>query len=318
VVVGAGAVTVVGLSDAFVPRHVADAAVNSPAPTSSAASTGYVARPDSGGAEGGIAGLATVRPGTPAVSSLSPSGSAAPPTTVAAPTPPVAAHPAAPAPAAAKPPAPRTTAAPVAPAPVTGQALPLGYSTGTATRVITVVAAAASSTTATLQAWNKAPGGGWLKYGGAITAHVGSAGLTSHASESLSATPIGSFALSRSFGKLANPGTGLPYHQTSPADWWISQPGALYNTMQTCSGTCSFAQGNPNEHLYYETPYYNYAVVIEYNTAPVVQGAGSAFFLHVTDGKATAGCVAIPQANLVSIMQWLTPAAAPRILIGVG
>jgi L,D-peptidoglycan transpeptidase YkuD (ErfK/YbiS/YcfS/YnhG family) len=87
--------------------------------------------------------------------------------------------------------------------------------------------------------------------------------------------------------------------------------------MQTCSGSCPFAQGDPNEHLYYETPYYNYAVVIEYNTSPVVQGAGSAFFLHVTDGAATAGCVAIPQANLVSIMQWLTPAAAPRILIGV-
>jgi L,D-peptidoglycan transpeptidase YkuD (ErfK/YbiS/YcfS/YnhG family) len=317
VVVGAGAVTVVGLSDAFVPRRVANAAVTAPAPTSPSAST------DSAEAlaDGGIAGLATdgsTSPAATAASSTSPSSAAAPSTTVAAPTPPPA-HPAAPAqPAAAKPAAPRTTAAPVAAAPVTGQALPLGYSTGTATRVITVVAAAASSTTATLQAWNKAPGGGWLKYGGAITAHLGSAGLTAHASESLSATPVGSFALSRSFGRLANPGTGLSYHQTSPADWWISQPGALYNTMQTCSGTCSFAQGNPNEHLYYETPYYNYAVVIEYNTAPVVQGAGSAFFLHVTDGKATAGCVAIPQANLVSIMQWLTPSAAPRILIGVG
>ena len=94
--------------------------------------------------------------------------------------------------------------------------------------------------------------------------------------------------------------------------------GPLYNTMQTCSGSCPFTQGDPNEHLYYETPYYNYAVVIEYNTAPVVQGAGSAFFLHVTDGAPTAGCVAIAQAQLVSIMQWLSPSAAPRILIGIG
>ena len=62
-------------------------------------------------------------------------------------------------------------------------------------------------------------------------------------------------------------------------------------------------------------------MVIDYNTrnAPggVHQGAGSAFFLHVTDGEPTAGCVAIPQADLVSIMTWLTPAAHPRILIGV-
>jgi L,D-peptidoglycan transpeptidase YkuD (ErfK/YbiS/YcfS/YnhG family) len=185
--------------------------------------------------------------------------------------------------------------------------------------VITVVASSTSSTTATVQAWSKAPGGGWLKVGGAIGAHVGSDGLTTHPSETLSATPIGSFALSRAFGALANPGTGLTYHRTTSADWWISQAGPLYNTMQTCSSGCGFALGNPNEHLAAITPEYNYAVVIEYNTtAPIVQGAGSAFFLHVTDGAATAGCVAIPQANLVSIMQWLNPADSPRILIGIG
>jgi L,D-peptidoglycan transpeptidase YkuD (ErfK/YbiS/YcfS/YnhG family) len=63
------------------------------------------------------------------------------------------------------------------------------------------------------------------------------------------------------------------------------------------------------------------SVVIDYNTrnAPggVRQGAGSAFFLHVTDGAPTAGCVAVPEAKLVSLMRWLTPAAHPRILIGV-
>ena len=63
-------------------------------------------------------------------------------------------------------------------------------------------------------------------------------------------------------------------------------------------GNCAFTRGDPNEHLYYETPYYDYAVVIDYNTrnAPggVRPGAGSAFFLHVTDGAPTAGCVAVP------------------------
>jgi L,D-peptidoglycan transpeptidase YkuD (ErfK/YbiS/YcfS/YnhG family) len=236
----------------------------------------------------------------------------APPTT-----PPVASitHVAAPAPLTTRP----TTPA-AAPAPVTGQALPLGYSTGAATRVITVVASSTAATTASLQAWDKAPGGGWLRHGGAIAAHVGADGLSTSPSESRSATPIGSFSLTQSFGALANPGTGLPYFQTNSADWWISQPGSLYNTHQHCSGSCPFTQGDPNEHLYYETPFYNYAVVIDYNTpnaGPVRQGAGSAFFLHVTDGTPTAGCVAIPQTSLVPIMQWLTPAAAPRILIGV-
>jgi L,D-peptidoglycan transpeptidase YkuD (ErfK/YbiS/YcfS/YnhG family) len=202
-----------------------------------------------------------------------------------------------------------------------GASLPLRYSTGSATRVITVVARSHGSTTATLQAWTKAPGGGWFRYGSAVTAHVGSDGLTTAPSEYRSATPIGSFTLTRAFGHYSDPGTALPYTHTSPRWWWISDVhSSLYNTMQYCRPGCSFAH-SPNEHLYYETPYYNYAVVIDANTrnAPggVHRGAGSAFFLHVTDGAATAGCVAVPQPKLVSLMRWLTPSAHPRILIGV-
>jgi L,D-peptidoglycan transpeptidase YkuD (ErfK/YbiS/YcfS/YnhG family) len=206
---------------------------------------------------------------------------------------------------------------------VRGRALPLRFRTGKATRVITVTARSHSSTTARLQAWTKAPGGGWLKHGTAVTAHVGADGLSTHPSESRSATPIGSYTLTRAFGRNANPGTGLHYFRTRPSDWWISQAGPLYNTHQRCASGCSFRRGSPNEHLYYETPYYNYAVVIDYNTrnspTGVVQGAGSAFFLHVHPAGtgATAGCVAIPQWKLVRLMRWLKPTAHPRILIGV-
>ena len=259
-----------------------------------------------------------------AVTSAAPRTSAAPSSTTPRPHPSSSSQHAAPTrPSSASParPAPRTTATTASaapkPAPVRGGALPLGYSTGTATRVITVVAASTSSTTAQLQAWTKAPGGGWLRYGSAVTAHVGSQGLTTQPSESKSATPIGSFTLTLAFGALSNPGTGLSYFKTTAADWWISQSGPLYNTHQHCSSGCSFTLSAPNEHLRYETPFYNYAVVINYNRFPVKAGAGSAFFLHVTDGGATAGCVAISQSKLVSLMRWLGPSTHPRILIGV-
>jgi L,D-peptidoglycan transpeptidase YkuD (ErfK/YbiS/YcfS/YnhG family) len=207
---------------------------------------------------------------------------------------------------------PSTTPAPPAPA-----GLPLTYPTGSATRVITVVAPFQSSTVARLQAYEKS-GNGWRTHGAAVTAHLGSAGLSSQPSESQSASPIGSFTLTEAFGRDPNPGTSLPYRQTTPADWWISQAGPLYNTLQHCAGSCPFTQGDPNEHLYDITPFYDYAVVIDYNRTPVTQGAGSAFFLHVTDGAPTAGCVAIPQDTLTALMRWLTPSAHPRILIGVG
>jgi L,D-peptidoglycan transpeptidase YkuD (ErfK/YbiS/YcfS/YnhG family) len=198
--------------------------------------------------------------------------------------------------------------------------LPLPYGTGNATQVLTVVASSASSTRATVQRWTRAPDG-WQRVGPAVPAYVGAAGMSAHPSESISATPEGSFTLTQAFGHDRNPGTQLPYLQTNPDDWWISQPGPLYNTHQRCAAQCGFTQGDPNEHLYYETPYYDYAVVIDYNTANapggVRQGAGSAFFLHVSVGAPTAGCVAVPVGDLIGILRWLRPARHPRILIGL-
>jgi L,D-peptidoglycan transpeptidase YkuD (ErfK/YbiS/YcfS/YnhG family) len=193
--------------------------------------------------------------------------------------------------------------------------LPLGYATGSAHQALTVVASAQSDTQGTLQAWRKV-GGGWQRVGPSIPAWLGSAGMTPHPSEQTSATPMGSYPLTHAFGHDTDPGTALKYVHTTAADWWISQPGPLYNTMQRCAANCAFVQGDPNEHLYYETPYYNYAVVIDYNDAPVRQGAGSAFFLHVAIGAPTAGCVSIDQGQLVRIMRWLDPSQHPRILIG--
>jgi len=205
------------------------------------------------------------------------------------------------------------------PAAPRGQSLPLGYSTGSATRVITVVASSTGSTTATLQAWNKAAGGGWLRYGSAVTAHVGSQGLTTKPNEDKSATPIGTFTLTQAFGALGNPGTGLPYFKTDSADWWVSDRNSkYYNTHYRCSASsCPFNTGD-GENLLGAGSVYNYAVVIDANRFPQpVSPNGSAFFFHVTNGKATAGCVAISQSKLVTLMKWLTPSAHPRILIGV-
>jgi L,D-peptidoglycan transpeptidase YkuD (ErfK/YbiS/YcfS/YnhG family) len=194
--------------------------------------------------------------------------------------------------------------------------LPARADTGSARQVITVVAPSTGSTTATLQAWSKTSSG-WQPYTGAMIAHLGSQGLTDRPSESKSATPIGSFGLTQAFGSASNPGTRLPYFRTSASDWWVSDASSrYYNTHQQCASSCPFNTG-AGENLHAAGFVYTYAVVIDYNRFPVTPGAGSAFFLHVTDGGSTAGCVSIPEASLVSIMRWLDPSAHPRILIGV-
>jgi L,D-peptidoglycan transpeptidase YkuD (ErfK/YbiS/YcfS/YnhG family) len=219
--------------------------------------------------------------------------------------------------------APRTSSRTTSPPAVKKSAtrLPLHYPTHDATQLITVVADSTSSTRAALQAWRKSAGA-WHKVGVSVTAHLGSDGLSAQPSESRSATPIGSFTLTQAFGYDSDPGTSLPYFKTTDADWWISHPGKYYNTHQRCtSSSCPSHPTSADEHLAHELPYYDYAVVIDYNTrnAPggVKAGAGSAFFLHVTDGKPTAGCVSIPKSSVVRLLKWLTPADHPRIVIGV-
>ena len=58
-------------------------------------------------------------------------------------------------------------------------------------------------------------------------------------------------------------------------------------------------------------------MVIDYNRGGT-PGAGSAFFLHVSNGAPTAGCVAIPAGSLEALLTWLDPGARPLIAIGVG
>jgi L,D-peptidoglycan transpeptidase YkuD (ErfK/YbiS/YcfS/YnhG family) len=65
----------------------------------------------------------------------------------------------------------------------------------------------------------------------------------------------------------------------------------------------------------HQVPAYNYAAVIAYNTARQ-PGLGSAIFFHVSHNSATAGCVSVPQGDVVALLRWLDPAHQPRIIMG--
>lgn len=196
--------------------------------------------------------------------------------------------------------------------------LPLAGDTGSASQAVTVIAPASGTTQARLQAWNRTAGG-WVRYGPEVTAWLGSAGLTSNAREGFSGTPMGSFTLTHAFGNYVDPGTKLPYFHADPDDWWSGDSSSpTYNTHQRCApASCAF-RTDESENLYQAGSVYGYAVVIDYNTAPVVAGKGSAFFLHLTQNQPTEGCVSIPQDELVRIMRWLDPSRHPRIIIGLG
>ncbi|MCA0146874.1 L,D-transpeptidase family protein [Blastococcus sp. LR1] len=204
------------------------------------------------------------------------------------------------------------TGAPVA----GGGALPLGVNPP-GTQALTVVAPSAGSTTATFTAWEKR-GSSWVAVLGPIQARVGSAGIGT-AREGSARTPAGTWRMSEAFGRQANPGTVLPYRRVDGDDWWVSDTRSpLYNQYAQCAvGRCPFDE-RVSENLHRIGAVYDLAVVMDYNRAPVVPGAGSAFFLHVANASATGGCVSIDRASLASVMRWLKPSAAPVIAVGIG
>ena len=64
----------------------------------------------------------------------------------------------------------------------------------------------------------------------------------------------------------------------------------------------------------HQVPAYDYGAAIAYNTART-PGRGSAIFLHVGTGSATAGCVSLPKSRLLKLLRWLGPAKHPQIII---
>ena len=184
-------------------------------------------------------------------------------------------------------------------------------------QVITVRAQTASSTTAVLEAWERRDGK-YVRVRGPIDVYVGEDGV-GLASERRSRTPRGVFALTEAFGRAKDPGTALPYIRVGLSHWWVSDSKSRhYNTMRICSpgADCGFRQSR-SEQLGDIAPY-RYAIVMDYNRDPVVPGRGSAFFLHVSEGKPTQGCISMPVTDMKWLLRWLDPASAPVISVNIG
>jgi L,D-peptidoglycan transpeptidase YkuD (ErfK/YbiS/YcfS/YnhG family) len=180
-----------------------------------------------------------------------------------------------------------------------------------ANQLITVRVSSSSATVGLLRAYDKVDGR-WKLRLGPVTARVGSGGV-GQASEGSTRTPRGSYPLTEAFGRLADPGTDMPYFRTDTRDWWDGNSSSPTYNQHVRRIT---SPGGASENLYDVGAAYDYAVVIGYNRLQV-PGAGSAFFLHRSNGTATAGCVAVSKPNLVRLLRWLDPAKNPWIRIGV-
>ena len=206
---------------------------------------------------------------------------------------------------------------------------------GNAGQVIIVTAASWRSTKGTLRTFERDGNGGWREVVTATPAWLGFGGLVPGAQrkQGTGTTPAGTYAITSAFGRLANPGTSLPYRQFDSNDSWTYDPNHpfTYNVFQTAAIDWR-SYGGYAEHLWAKGPQYRYVAVLDFNlpkgnisrgpdgirrtTQPPNIKAGGGIFLHVSKGKPTAGCISVPLATMRGILTWLKPARHPVIVIG--
>lgn len=203
-------------------------------------------------------------------------------------------------------------------------------------QMVYVTAASNDATRGWLRAYERRGDGPWKPVTPAMRAWLGYGGLVSGTKrrQGTGTTPTGRYAFVSSFGRLPDPGTQLDYRQFDRTDAWTYNPRVprTYNVFQTADRSWR-SYGRYVEHLWSYGRQYSYVAVIDYNlpTGPITKSAngvrrstnppnttlGGGIFLHVGNGRPTAGCIGIPLGQMRAIMRWLDPKHDPHIVIAV-
>lgn len=217
-----------------------------------------------------------------------------------------------------------------------GAELPIDESAvGSAQQVIVVTAPRTSSTEGTLSAFEHVDDE-WVMIQKPIRAQLGYGGLVpgDRRRQATGTTPTGTYSIVSAFGRKADPGTALDYSRVDRNDAWTYNPKvpSTYNLFQDADRSWK-SYGTYVEELWNMGMQYNYVAVLDYNlpegdirtgkngvrrtSDPADIRLGGGIFLHVDNGRKTAGCISIAQPAMRSILQWLDPDQDPVITIKV-
>lgn len=136
-------------------------------------------------------------------------------------------------------------------------------------------------------------------------------------------SPAGVFTLGTAFGYAAEalPGLKLPYLQLTPSIECVDDPRSK-NYNRIVDRNTVTPDWNSSEHMREAGESYVWGAVVNHNgttrdaNAAPVPGGGSCVFLHIwhSADHGTAGCTAMTEANLKSLLLWLDPARKPLLV----
>ena len=195
-------------------------------------------------------------------------------------------------------------------------------------QVVCVTSSSWTSSRGTLQRWESASGAGaWKKVGEPVDVVVGERGLGWGLGLHGSATddgprkkegdrkaPAGVFRLTGSFGRSQSPVGNLPWRAITPTLEAIDDPASRFYNRIVDRRKVGEPDWKSSERMA-EIPVYKLGVVVAHNPRNI-PGAGSCIFLHLRREKSsgTAGCTAMQEAPLVTLVRWLDPARQPVLV----
>lgn len=122
-------------------------------------------------------------------------------------------------------------------------------------------------------------------------------------------TPTGTYNLTTPFGIKADPGANMPYTQVTKYHYWCGTSGSPYYNQLVDERVTQRKHTSSDEYLIDYKGVYNYCLFIDYN-ADGEESKGSCIFLHCKGSKSsTAGCVAVSESVMKSIIRWVRPGA---------
>jgi D-alanyl-D-alanine dipeptidase len=136
--------------------------------------------------------------------------------------------------------------------------------------------------------------------------------------------PAGVFALGTAFGYAPQPLQGLkmPYLNLVPSTECVDDIGSKYYN-RVVDRSAVTPDWNSSELMRNAGESYRWGIVVDHNgtvtkvnARPPTPGGGSCIFLHIwrSSSEGTAGCTAMPQIEVETLLTWLDPSRKPLLV----
>ena len=190
--------------------------------------------------------------------------------------------------------------------------------TANSSQIVLVTNEYLGSKDATVQTFEKV-NGQWVVKLANVPATVGVHGIAPYKAkkEGDGKTPTGIFYLGPVYSYPdAKVSTKMEYWVASKNDYWIDDGNSSQYNRWVTSDLDPATNKVSRELMLRDDGKYKYGIAVQYNMDQV-KGKGSVITVHILiGGKATAGCVAIPEAKLLDIIGWLDASKKPLIIAG--